>query len=147
MNIVIACDHAGVALKKLIIEHFSEISFDDVGTDSEESCDYPDYISKAGMKIFNKEAESGIVICGTGLGASIVANKFPGIRAALCTNEFMAEMSRRHNNSNVLALGSRVIGSDLALAIVRTWLDTPFEGGRHQRRLDKISALEKNVRG
>ena len=146
MKIVIGSDHAGVKLKKLIIDNYSneKISFLDVGTDSEESVDYPDYISKVGEVIIKKEADLGIAICGTGIGASIVTNKMAGIRGALCFNEFMAEMSKKHNNANVLVLGARVIGDDLALRIVDTWFKTDFEGGRHQRRIDKILKIEAN---
>ncbi len=142
MKIAIASDHAGYELKKDLIETLTNVEFLDMGTNSTESCDYPDFISQVGVKIQNNEAEMGIVICGTGIGASMVANKMKGMRAALCFNEFMAEMSRRHNNANILALGARVIGVDLALAIVNRWLDTPFDGGRHQRRVDKIMGLE-----
>lgn len=142
MKIVIGSDHAGLQLKKEIIGNIKNAEFIDVGTDTEESCDYPDYISKVAETVQQGNADAGIAICGTGIGASLVANKFKSIRAALCCNEFMAEMSKRHNNANVLALGARVIGVDLALRIVERWLETPFEGGRHQRRLDKLSSLE-----
>lgn len=142
MKIAIASDHGGFRLKDAIIRHFTDIQFDDVGTHTEDSCDYPDYIAKACTKISKGEVECAIVICGTGIGASIAANKMQGIRAALCCNEFMAEMSRRHNNANVLALGARVLGDELAVRIVERWLSSPFEGGRHQRRIDKIHELE-----
>lgn len=142
MKIAIACDHAGLQLKNTIISHFKEVTFDDAGTFTEESCDYPDYISKAVFQVRDGQADAAIVICGSGIGASIVANKVKGIRAALCFNCYMAEMSRRHNNANVLALGARVIGEDIALRIVDVWLKSGFDGGRHQRRIDKISALE-----
>jgi ribose 5-phosphate isomerase B len=144
VKIGIASDHGGFKLKKAIIKHFKEIEFEDVGTHSEESCDYPDYISRVCYKIQNNELEYGIVICGTGIGAAIVANKIQGIRAALCCNEFMAEMSKRHNNANVLALGERVLGEEFALRIVDRWLGSSFDGGRHQRRIDKINQLETN---
>lgn len=142
MKIAIASDHAGFALKKTIIGRFTDIDFDDCGTHSEESCDYPDFISQAAFKVRDGGTDRGIVICGSGIGASIVANKVKGIRCALCFNCYMAEMSRRHNNANILALGSRIIGEDIALRIVEVWLNTEFEGGRHQRRIDKISTLE-----
>ncbi len=142
MKITIGSDHAGLRLKDLIKKSFPEMQFSDAGTNNEESCDYPDYIAPVARDVQEGKSDRGIAICGTGLGASMVANKFPGIRAALCFNEFMAEMSRRHNNSNVLVLGARIIGEDLALAIVRRWLDSPFDGGRHQRRLDKIADIE-----
>jgi ribose 5-phosphate isomerase B len=144
MKIVIGSDHAGVKLKKLIIDNNSTVEFEDVGTNTEESCDYVDYISKVGYRVQQKVADLGIAICGTGIGASIAVNKIKGIRGALCTNCFMAEMSRKHNNANVLVLGSRVLGDDLALRIVAAWLSSDFEGGRHQRRIDKITALEQS---
>ena len=142
MKIAIGSDHAGVHLKKLIIEKFKDIDFDDVGTHSEDSCDYPDYAAKACYKVRDGLADAGIVICGSGVGISIAANKVKGIRAALCFNSYMAEMSKRHNNANVLALGARVIGQDVALDIVEKWIKAPFEGGRHQNRIDKITGIE-----
>jgi ribose 5-phosphate isomerase B len=144
MKIGIASDHGGFKLKKAIINHFTAIEFDDLGTHDEESCDYPFYVSKVCYKIQNHELEYGIVICGTGIGASIVANKITGIRAALCLNEFMAEMSKRHNNANVLALAGRVLGEEFALRIVDRWINASFEGGRHQKRIDMIHQLEMN---
>ncbi len=142
MKIVIASDHAGFKLKNIIKAHFKEHDFNDVGTHSEDSCDYPDFAKLAGEEVASGRAEAGIVICGTGIGISISANKVKGVRAALCTNEFMAEMSRRHNNSNVLALGARVIGEDLAIRIAEVWLKTGFDGGRHERRVEKIGKIE-----
>jgi ribose 5-phosphate isomerase B len=142
VKIGIASDHGGFKLKEAIIRHFAAIQFDDVGTHTEDSCDYPDYIEKACAKIRSGEIQFAIVICGTGIGASIAANKIQGIRAALCCNEFMAEMSRRHNDANVLALGARVLGDELAIRIVERWLASPFDGGRHQRRIDKIHEIE-----
>jgi ribose 5-phosphate isomerase B len=144
MKLSIGSDHAGIRLKKLIIEHFTDIEFQDEGTFSEESTDYPDWISKVGYSVQNGDSERGIVICGTGIGASIVANKIKGVRAALCFNSLMAEMSRRHNNANILALGARILGDDLAINIVETWLNTSFDGGRHQRRIDKITGIEES---
>ena len=143
MKLAIGSDHAGAELKGRIINHFKDIEFIDVGTYTEESTDYPDWISKVGEKIQNKEVNSGIVICGTGIGASIVANKMKGIRAALCLNILTAEMAKRHNNANVLALGARIMGVDLVFGVIETWPNTPFDGGRHQRRLDKIEEIEK----
>ncbi len=140
----IASDHGGYGLKEAIKRRFTEITFDDYGTHSEDSCDYPDYVSAVCRRVSEGSLERAIVICGTGIGASIVANKIRGIRAALCCNEFMADMSRRHNDANVLALGARVLGDELAFRIIRQWIDSPFEGGRHQSRLDKIDALEKS---
>ena len=142
MKIGIASDHGGFRLKEAILRHLTTIQFDDVGTHSEDSCDYPDYVAKVCAKIQSGEIQLAIVICGTGIGASIAANKMQGIRAALCCNEYMAEMSRRHNDANVLALGGRVLGDELALRIVERWLASSFEGGRHQRRIDKIHDLE-----
>lgn len=143
MKIVIGADHAGLGLKEKIMEAVKGVDFADVGTYSEESCDYPDYITKVALAIRKKEADMGVALCGTGIGASITANKFRGVRAALCTSEFMAEMSRRHNNANILVLGARVTDEELAVKIVKKWLVTPFEGGRHQRRLDKITRIEE----
>ena len=108
----------------------------DVGCLSEESCDYPKFAREVATLIRSGEARRGILICGTGLGMSIAANRFPGIRAALCTTEFHARMSRAHNDSNILVLGGRVTGKELALSILTTWLETPFEGGRHQKRVE-----------
>jgi len=142
MKLAISSDHAGLALKKVIIEKFEDIDFDDVGTYSEDSCDYPDYSKLVGEKIQKGEVKAGIVICGSGIGASIAVNKCKGIRAALCFNEYMAEMSKKHNDANVLALGARILGEDVALAIVERWISTEFEGGRHQRRIDKIKQIE-----
>lgn len=143
MKIAIGSDHAGVTLKNAIITRFTDIEFLDVGTYTGESTDYPDHISKAARSVAGGECGRGIGICGTGIGASITANKIKGIRAALCTSVFMAEMSRRHNDANMLILGARVTGVPEALSIADMWLNTPFEGGRHQLRLDKITRLEK----
>jgi len=144
MKIAIGSDHAGVRLKKAIMDHFADIEFEDVGTYTEESCDYPDFASEVGFRVRDSKVDGGIVICGTGIGVSIAVNKIRGVRAALCFNGFMAEMTKRHNNANVIALGARVIGEDLAFEIVKRWLEAPFEGGRHMRRVDKIGALEKS---
>lgn len=142
MKIAIGSDHAGFRLKGILKKHFTDHEFIDVGTYSEESVDYPDFAVLAGEKVISGEAEAGILICGTGIGISISANKIKGIRAALCTNEFMAEMSRRHNNANVLALAGRVTGDDLAVRITDVWLKTPFDGGRHEKRVQKIGKIE-----
>lgn len=143
MKIAIGSDHAGLRLKKILMESVKNADFIDVGTNTEESCDYPDYISRVATHVQSGKADAGIALCGTGIGASIVANKFDGIRAALCTNCFMSEMAKRHNNANVLVIGARVVGDDLAVRIVESWLAADYEGGRHQRRLDKITAIEK----
>jgi ribose 5-phosphate isomerase B len=148
--IAIGSDHAGSFLKGQIIAFFKEKGIDviDCGPESGEPVDYPDYAEKTVKKVLSGECDKAIVICGTGLGMSIAANKFPGIRAALCTTIFQARLSRRHNNANVLALGARVTGTDLALAIAEEWMNTEFEGGRHGRRVGKIYAIEeKTCRG
>ncbi|MCU0845059.1 MAG: ribose 5-phosphate isomerase B [Spirochaetes bacterium] len=142
MKIAIGSDHAGFKLKETIKNSITGVEFVDVGAFSEESTDYPDHIAALSRLVQRGEAQRGIGICGTGIGASITANKFGGIRAALCTNLFMAEMSRLHNDANVLILGARVIEDAEAVTMVRAWVETPFEGGRHQRRLDKIKAIE-----
>jgi ribose 5-phosphate isomerase B len=138
--ILMGSDHAGFALKTLVRQYLSDrgIQVKDVGCQGEESCDYPVFAKDLCERILAGEAGRGILICGTGLGMSIAANRFEGIRAALCTTEFHARMSRAHNDSNVLVLGGRVTGSELALAILKEWLDTPFEGGRHNRRVNLI---------
>ncbi len=144
MKIVIGSDHAGYRLKESVKNFLISKGMDveDVGTHSEESTDYPLYAEKVARYIQDGKAERGILICGTGIGMSISANKFRGIRASLCTNEYMARMSRRHNNANILCLGSRVVGEDLALSIVSAWLDEEFEGGRHLKRLTIIEEWE-----
>ena len=143
MRIAIGSDHAGVRLKDIIKNKVEGVEFADFGPFTEDSVDYPDYISKVARSVKSGECDLGIAICGTGVGASIVANKINGIRASLCFNEFMAEMTRRHNDSNVLVLGARVIGEDLAVAIVKKYLESPFDGGRHQKRIDKITKIEE----
>ena len=147
INLVIAvgCDHGGLKLKNEIIEFLNDnnYSFKDYGTYTTESVDYPDYGLKVAESILNGECDRGIVVCGTGLGISISANKVPGIRAVVCTNSYMAKMGREHNDSNVLALGERVVGTGVALDIVDTWLKTEFQDGRHTQRIEKISQIEK----
>ncbi len=145
MKIAIGCDHGGVNLKKSVIEHLQQkgIEVKDFGTYTEESCDYPEYGQKVAEEVVSKNYDFGIVICGTGIGISISANKVPGARAALCHDTFSAHATREHNNANILALGARVIGTGLALDIVDTFLGATFEGGRHERRIDKISEIEK----
>jgi len=143
-KIAIASDHAGVDLKSEIVSLLKSrgIEVTDMGPSSNDSVDYPDYAQKVAEKVSLGEAK-GILICGTGIGMSIAANKFKGVRAALAHSVETAKMSREHNDSNILVLGARVLSETLAKEIVEAWLDTPFEGGRHQRRLDKISDLEK----
>jgi len=146
MKVVIACDHGGFELKEIVKEHLMEKGYSvmDIGTYNTDSVDYPDYGQKAGEIVAKKEADRGIVICGTGIGISLAANKVSGIRCALCTNEYMAIMSRKHNNANMLALGNRVIGSGLAISIVDVWMSTEFEGGRHEVRVNKLMNIESN---
>ena len=141
----IGSDHGGYALKQEIMKHLTErgIEYRDYGTFSTDSCDYPDYAAPAAQAVADGTCEKGIVICTTGIGVSIVANKINGIRCALCSDILSAEMTRRHNDTNMLAMGAGIVGSNLALAIVDKWLTTEFEGGRHQRRVDKIMALEQ----
>ena len=144
--IVIGCDHAAVSLKKAIMAHLDEqgIAYMDMGTDGE-PCDYPDMAEALCGKITSGEAERGILLCGTGIGMSMAANKLPGIRAAVCSDCFSARYTRLHNDANVLCMGERVIGQGLAVELVDIFLHTDFEGGRHQRRVDKITALENKT--
>ena len=143
--IAIGCDHGGLALKEEIIAHLKELNyeFNDMGTYDEKSIDYPDIAKKVCAEIIENRASLGILVCGTGIGMSICANKIKGIRAAQCTDTFSAKMTRRHNNSNVLTLGGRILGPELAKEIVDAFLTNEFEGGRHQTRIDKILELEK----
>jgi len=143
--LVIASDHGGVDLKEIVKRHLLSkgLAVTDLGTDGDTSVDYPDFGEKLAKTISRGEYEQGILICGTGIGMSIVANKFPGVRAALVTDEFMARMARQHNNANILVLGGRVLEPSQALAMVSAWLDSKFEGDRHQRRLDKIREIER----
>ncbi|MCX7951447.1 MAG: ribose 5-phosphate isomerase B [Clostridiales bacterium] len=145
MKLAIGCDHGGYNLKTAILEHLDKkgIEYKDFGCYSTESCDYPDFAEKVAEAIVNGECERGIIICGTGIGISIAANKVPGIRAAHCTDTFSAKASRQHNDANILALGERITGVGLALDIVDAYLEAEFEGGRHQRRVDKITEIEK----
>lgn len=141
--IAIGCDHAGYELKEIVKQQLLSLGFEvrDFGTSGPESVDYPDYGMIVAREIDRGEYDRGILICGTGLGMSMVANRFSGVRAALCNDLFSAIMSRRHNDANILVMGGRVIGSELAGEIVRTWIDTPFEGGRHRTRLEKFCNL------
>lgn len=145
MKIAIGSDHGGYELKEIIKKHLQEKGFDikDFGTDSTESTDYPDFAEAVGKAVANKELEKGILICGTGIGISIAANKIPGVRCGLVSDCFSARSTRQHNDANIIALGGRVVGPGLALDIVDTWLGSEFEGGRHQRRVDKITDIEK----
>lgn len=142
--IAMGCDHGGFELKGHIIEHLKEkgIEYKDYGTYSEASVDYPDCARPVCEAVQNGTAESGILICGTGIGISMAANKFKGIRAALCGDVYSAKMTKVHNNANIICLGGRVTGRELAFMIVDAWLEAEFEGGRHQARIDKIHAIE-----
>lgn len=143
----IASDHGGYNLKNAIVEFLKKEGyiFNDFGTFNVEPVDYPDYAIKLAKAVSNGECEKGILICGTGIGVSIVANKIPGIRAALCLNPLMAKLSREHTDSNIIALGERLIEVETAIDIVETWLKTDFSGGRHSKRLEKISMFEKQL--
>lgn len=145
MKIALACDHGGLNLKNAIINYLKENGYEfvDFGTNTTDSCDYPDYALPAAEAVASGECDRGILICSTGIGVSIVANKVPGVRCAHCHDTYCAEFTRLHNNSNVLALGEKVVGAGYALKIVETFLNTEFEGGRHQRRVDKITEIEK----
>ena len=148
MRLAFGSDHAGYELKERLKKAVSEAGHDiiDFGTDSPESVDYPDYAAAVGRAVAAGEAELGILVCGTGLGMEIAANKIPGVRAASCSNLFEAAMARRHNDANVLCLGSRILAPEYAEAIVRIFLEERFEGGRHQKRIDKIARLEGQER-
>lgn len=145
MKIGIGNDHSSLELKAEIIEFVKERGHEivDFGTNSSESCDYPVYGELVARAVAAHEVDCGILICGTGLGISLAANKVRGIRAAVCSDPFTAKMSKAHNNCNIIAFGARVVGAELAKMIVGTWLDTEFEGGRHQRRVDMIMDIEK----
>jgi ribose 5-phosphate isomerase B len=148
MKVAIGCDHAGITMKHEIAPLLEELGaeIEDFGTNSEESCDYPEYGEKVAEAVSNGSADRGVLVCGTGIGMSIVANKFPGVRAALCSEDYSAKMSRMHNDANLLVLPGRIINNETARDIVRTWYKTEFEGGRHQRRLDKITAIESKLK-
>ncbi|MBC7963333.1 MAG: ribose 5-phosphate isomerase B [Steroidobacteraceae bacterium] len=143
--IVIGSDHGGLKLKSALNSYLTRRGFQvtDAGTSSDVSVDYPDFGQKVAETVIAGQAELGILICGTGIGMSIAANKIPGIRAALVTDVFMARMAKEHNNANVLVLGGRILDEQKACDLVGAWLDATFEGGRHQSRLDKITALEQ----
>ena len=146
MKLAIGSDHGGFRLKEAIktylLAHDYEVT--DFGTESEDSCDYPDFALPVAQAVAKGEYDRGILICGTGIGIGIVANKVKGVRAALCHDTFSAEACRNHNDANILTMGERIVGEGLALKIVETFLNRDFEGGRHQRRVDKIKALEEN---
>lgn len=145
MKIAIGCDHAGIVLKQAVLKHLEERDFEiiDVGTYSTESCDYPVYGYKVAELIKNGEAEAGVLICGTGVGISLAANKVKGIRAVVCSEPYTAKMARTHNDANIVSMGARVVGEGLAFDIVDAFFDAKFEGGRHQRRVDLLSRIEE----
>lgn len=144
MKIAMACDHGGLRLKNVLKEYLlvNGYEVEDFGTNSEDSCDYPDYAGKAAKAVASGACDKGVVVCGTGIGVSITANKVNGIRCALCHDVFSAKATRAHNDSNMIAMGQRVIGEGLALEILKAWLSTEFEGGRHIQRIEKMMAYE-----
>ena len=143
-KITVGCDHAAVELKKKVIAHLEErgVEVIDVGTHTADSCDYPDFARAVCKNLQSGVTELGILICGTGIGMSMAANKHRGIRAACCSDTFSARMTRLHNDANVLCFGERVVGAGLACDLVDAFIDTDFEGGKHQRRVEKIMAIE-----
>lgn len=143
MRIAIGNDHVAVELKNVIVEHLESKGYEAVnfGTDSTERFDYPISGYKVGRAVASGECDLGVLICGTGVGISLAANKVPGIRAVVCSEPYSAKLSREHNNTNIVAFGARVVGSELAKMIVDEWLDAEFEGGRHQRRIDMIAEI------
>ena len=142
-KIYVGSDHAGYNLKELVKGYIARWGYEvvDSGCSSEDSCDYPVFAKNVCGNLLNDQQGLGILICGTGIGMSMAANRLKGVRAALCANEYQARMSRAHNNANILCLGSRVIGQDLAISIIRVWLETDFEGGRHKKRIDIIESF------
>ena len=144
LKIAVGCDHGGFELKQAVVKFLEENGYEykDFGTYDTQSCDYPDIAVPVAKAVAAGEFDRGILICGTGIGIGIAANKVAGIRAALCHDTFSAHATRQHNDSNILTMGQRVIGQGLALDIVNIWLTTEFEGGRHQKRIDKIHAQE-----
>lgn len=147
MKIAIGSDHGGLELKEEIRKHLEDKGIDikDFGTYSDDSVDYPDFGKKVSQSVANGEYDRGIVVCGTGIGISIACNKVKGIRCALCSDTYSAKMASMHNNANVIALGGRVIGKDLAKEIVDSFLKAEFQGGRHERRVNKIIDIENNM--
>ena len=144
MKIAIGCDHGALDLKNKVIAHLSAKGYEVVnfGTDTPDSCDYPDFAAPAAKAVASGECDKGIVLCTTGIGVSITANKVKGIRCALLSDVMSARLTREHNDTNMMAIGAGVVGQMLALEIIDTWLGTEFTGGRHQRRVDKMMALE-----
>ena len=144
--IALACDHGALALKEAIKAHLDEkgLSYKDFGTNSTESCDYPDFAGPAARAVASGECEKGIVCCTTGIGVSIVANKVPGVRCALLHDHMSARLTRQHNDANMMALGAAITSPMMAMELIDIFLSTEFQGGRHQRRVDKITAMEHN---
>lgn len=144
-RIALGADHAGYRVKERIKEFLQKSGHEviDFGTHSEESVDYTDYAQQVARSVASAEVNRGVLVCGTGIGTAMVANKFPGIRAANCNDTYTARMAKEHNDANVLTVGARVVDADHAIAIVKEWLNARFEGGRHQRRLDKITDIER----
>ena len=148
MRIGIGNDHSAVEMKREVMKFLQDLGYEVInyGTDSTESCDYPVYGEKVGQAVASKEVDLGILICGTGVGISLAANKVKGIRAVVCSEPYSARLSRQHNNTNILALGARAVGIELAKIIIEEWLNAEFEGGRHQRRVDMIMDIENKER-
>ena len=146
MKIAMGADHGGYSLKEIIKKHLVEAGHEvlDLGTHDTESCNYPDYAAKVAYAVADKDADLGVLVCGTGIGMSIAANKIKGIRAAAVSDCFTAQATREHNDSNIICLGERIVGPGLAMRIVDTWLNASFQGGRHQTRVDMICDLENN---
>lgn len=144
MKLVIGCDHVGWELKPTIVEYLETMGHivQDFGTFSDSRVNYPDYAQAVSEAVVSKNCDLGILICGTGIGISIAANKIKGIRAVVCSEPYSAKLSRQHNNTNILAFGSRVIGPELAKMITQEWLDAVYEGGRHQKRVEQIASIE-----
>jgi ribose 5-phosphate isomerase B len=142
MKVCIAADHGGFELKEALRKKFSSLNFADLGTNNGDSVDYPDFGAALARRVAAKEFDFGILICGSGIGISIAANKIKGIRAALCHNAYTAEMARRHNDANILVMGGRIVDEKTAVEMTEIFLNTAFEGGRHARRVEKIHALE-----
>ena len=144
MKIAVGCDHGALALKNKLVSHLEAKGFEvkDVGTYTLDSCDYPEFAGAAAKAVASGECDKGIVLCTTGIGVSITANKVKGIRCALLSDVMSARLTREHNDTNMMAIGAGVVGQMLALEIIDTWLGTEFTGGRHQRRIDKMMALE-----
>lgn len=145
MRIAIGCDHRGVTMRDKVVQLLGDLGHEvvDVGTHDKQSIDYPDVAAVVARKVSNNEVDRGILVCGSGLGMAIVANKFPGVRAAPCHDAITAELSRRHNDLNILCLAGDILGERLVDRLVETWLSTEFEGGRHLRRVEKVMAIER----